>query len=353
VAAAARPAPYPRGVFVLELALAALALFVAGLIRDVRSFSNAVFLGLALALGALGAAEYLVGLPGERARLLVYALLAVVALGPFVAAIYLVLNGITMVRKEGVRLANLLTLLAGLAILTAVGVAVVAERADSLKLSLFSVDAVLVFGYVSFLFVSYAIYGFLYGRLVAYRRADFVVVLGSGLLDGRRVPPLLASRLERGRKVYERIAKRRGADPVLIVSGGKGGDEQVSEAQAMAGYLIERGFPASRVVLEDQSTNTEENILFSKAIMEESGPDVRCVIVTSSYHAFRAGIIARQAGVRGQVAGARTAGYYWPNAMLREFAAMFLHYKMINFGICALIFALPVAHDAIRLVTPN
>jgi len=263
-----------------------------------------------------------------------------------------VMNGITMVRKEGVSLANLLTLLAGLAILTMVGVAVVAERSDSLKLSLFSVDAVLVFGYVSFLFVSYAIYGFLYGRLAPYRRADFVVVLGSGLLDGVRVPPLLASRLERARKVYGRIAKRRGTDPVLIVSGGKGGDEQVSEARAMADYLLERGFPADRLVLEDQSTSTEENILFSKAIIEESGPDARCVIVTSSYHAFRAAIIARQADVRGQVAGARTAGYYWPNAMLREFAAVFLRYKVINFGICALIFVLPVAHDAIRLVTP-
>ncbi len=49
--------------FVLELALAAFALFVAGLIRDVRSFLNAIFLGLALALGALAAAQYLVGLP--------------------------------------------------------------------------------------------------------------------------------------------------------------------------------------------------------------------------------------------------------------------------------------------------
>jgi len=343
-------APYPRGVFVLELALAALALFVAGLIRDVRSFFNAIFLGLALALGALGAAQYLVGLPGERPRLVVLGLVALVAVGPFVAASYLLMNGITMVRKEGVSPANLLTLLAGLAILTVVGLAVAAERVHSVKLSLFSADAVLVFGYVSFLFVSYAIYGFFYGRLVPYRRADFVIVLGSGLLDGDRVPPLLASRLKRARKVHEKLANRRGLDPVLIVSGGKGSDEQLSEAAAMARYLIERGFPADRVILEDRSTNTEENVAFSQAIMEQSLPGARCVIVTSSYHAFRAGIIARKAGVRGQVASARTAGYYWPNAMLREFAAMFLGHKMINLGICALIVVLPVAYDAGRLV---
>lgn len=102
-------APYPRGVFALELALAALVLFVAGLIRDARSFFNAIFLGLALALGALGAAQYLVGLPGERPRLVVLGLIALVAVGPLVAASYLLMNGITMVRKEGVRPANLLT----------------------------------------------------------------------------------------------------------------------------------------------------------------------------------------------------------------------------------------------------
>jgi uncharacterized SAM-binding protein YcdF (DUF218 family) len=336
-------------VFALELALAALALFVASLIRDVRSFSNAVFLGLALALGALGAAEYLVGLPGERPRLLVLALLALVVLGPFIAAAYLVMNGITIVRKEGVRPANLLTLLAGVAIIAVIGLAAAAERVQSEKLSLFSVDVVLVFGYVSFLFVSYAVYGFLYGRLAVYRRADFVIVLGSGLLDGARVPPLLASRLKRGHRVYEKLASRRAADPFLIVSGGKGDDERISEAAAMAGYLVEHGFSASRVILEDQSRNTEENIAFSKAIMEQTRPGARCVIVTSSYHAFRAGIIARKAGVTGQVVSARTAGYYWPSAMLREFAAMFISHKMINFGICALIVVLPVAYETVRI----
>jgi uncharacterized SAM-binding protein YcdF (DUF218 family) len=337
-------------VFVFELALAALALFVAGLIRDIRSLSNAVFLGLALALGALGAAEYLVALPGEHTRLAVLALVLVVACGPFAVASYLVINGITMVRKEGVSPANLLPLLAGLAIITVVGLAVAAERVNSAKLSLFSADAVLVFGYVSFLFVSYAIYGFLYGRLARYRRAEFVIVLGSGLIDGGRVPPLLAGRLERGRAVYQRLSRRRGADPVLIVSGGKGSDEQITEAEAMARYLIERGFPADRVVLEDRSTSTEENIAFSQAIMEQLRPGARCVIVTSSYHALRAGIIARQAGVRGQVASAPTARYYRPSAMLREFAAIFLSHKLINFGICTLIIVGPVAYGAARHV---
>jgi uncharacterized SAM-binding protein YcdF (DUF218 family) len=342
------PASYPQEVFALDLAVVALAAFVVGMIHDTRSFSNAVFLGLALAFGALSLAERLAETPERSARLLLLALVLLVAAGPFVAAIYLVANGIMMVRREGARPVNLLSLLAGFAILTVLGLDFTADRAGSEKLSLFASATVLLCGYVSFLFVSYVIYAFIYSRLGVYRGADFVVVLGSGLKDGGRVPPLLASRLERARTVYETLVPGGAAGPVLIVSGGKGSDERVSEAEAMAGYLIERGFPAGRVVREDRSRTTEENIRFSKAIMDRSRPASRCVIVTSSYHAFRAAIIARRAGVNGQVTGAPTAAYYWPSAVLREFAAVFLRYKLVNFGIFALIVVLPLAYDAVR-----
>ena len=334
--------------FALELAAVALILFVAGVIRDTRSFSNAVFLGLGLALAALAFAERLADSPERPARLLLLALVLLVALGPFAAAVYLVSNGVTVARREGVRPATLLSLLAGLAIFTVIGLDVAAERAGSVKLSLFSAVTTLLFGYVSFLFVSYVIYAIIYGRLATGRRADFVIVLGSGLMDGGRVPPLLASRLDRGRAVYEAIAARGADGPVLIVSGGKGSDERVSEAAAMAAYLTERGFPADRIAREDQSRSTEENLLFSKAIMDRSRPDSRCVIVTSNYHVFRAAIIARRVGVDGQVTGAPTAGYYWPSAMLREFAAVFWSYRAVNFGVCALIVLLPLAYAAVR-----
>jgi len=89
-------------------------------------------------------------------------------------------------------------------------------------------------------------------------------------------------------------------------------------------------------------------LLFSKAIMDRSRPDSRCVIVTSNYHVFRAAIIARRVGVDGQVTGAPTAGYYWPSAMLREFAAVFWSYRAVNFGVCALIVFLPLAYTAVR-----
>jgi uncharacterized SAM-binding protein YcdF (DUF218 family) len=340
-------------VFVFELAAAALAVFLVGVIRDSRSFSNAVFLGLGLALGALGFAARLADTPDRPARLLILALLLLMILGPLLTAGYLVANGITVARREGARPATLLSLLAGVAIFAVIALDVAADRVGSVKLTLFTGVTTLVFGYVSFLLVSYVIYAFLYGRMAAAADldADFVVVLGSGLKAGRRVTPLLASRLERGREVYRALEAHGPPGPpgqMLILSGGKGGDEHLPEAEAMARYLTERGCPPGRLILEDRSRTTEENLTFSKAIMDQARPGSRCVIVTSNFHVFRSAIIARRLGVNGHVTGAPTAAYYWPTAMLREFAAVFVSYKLVNFGVCVLIVVLPLAYAGLR-----
>jgi len=343
------------GMVVVYLAVLLFGVFVVGVWRDPRSFRNAVLLGLCLALGALGAvgaAHQLPGAPGDLARILVVALGLFVALGPFLVASYLVLNGITMARRESIRPGNLLSLLAGLAMFALVGLMIFAiQRTQYEALDVFTLTTVLLSGYVSFLLLSYVSYAFVYGRITALRGADFVVVLGSGLIGGDRVPPLLASRLERGRQVYQALVARGKNSPMLIVSGGKGADERVSEAEAMARYLIERGVPPDSVMREDQSRTTEENLTFSRGIMERFRPRYRCIVVTSNYHVFRAAMLARRLGVNGQVTGARTAGYYWPSATLREFIAVFLRYKVVNLGICALIVVLPLAYigvDTIR-----
>lgn len=148
------------------------------------------------------------------------------------------------------------------------------------RLGILTGTAVLVVGYISFLFVCFAGYAFLYGRHRPRRGVDFAVVLGSGLIGCERVPPLLASQLPRGRAVYEKQAAR-GNPPVLITSGGQGPDEKLPESHAMANYLVERGFPEGHIEREDPSRTIEENLLFSKAIMERAKPDYHCVVATT------------------------------------------------------------------------
>jgi uncharacterized SAM-binding protein YcdF (DUF218 family) len=81
----------------------------------------------------------------------------------------------------------------------------------------------------------------------------------------------------------------------VIVSGGQGPDEPVSEARAMAQYLIEKGIDSSRILQEDKSMNTRENLSLSKKLIP--GADSRIIpvwIVTSNYHQYRAQKLARQ-----------------------------------------------------------
>lgn len=327
--------------------------FLAGVVREPRAFGNAVLLGLALALGALGLAERLANMPGRAGHLLLLALLLAVAVVPFAIGCYLVLNGITMIRRESLRPGNLLSMVAGAAIFVVIGLDVVAARAADIKLSLFATVANLAFGYVSFLLVSYVCYAFVYGLVARTGGADFVLVLGAGLGPGGQVPPLLASRLDRGHEIWASLNRRATeTGPLLIVSGGKGDDERVPEATAMAAYLVRRGFSADRLLLEERSRNTEENLLFSKAIMDQIQAGARCTIVTSDFHAFRAAMIARRLGIRGQVTGARVAGYYRPSGMLREFAAVFLRYWAVNLAICAVLVGVPVGYAALRYVVP-
>ncbi|MFD6812381.1 YdcF family protein, partial [Streptomyces anthocyanicus] len=253
-------------------------LFGVGVLRDRRRFGNAVYLGLAVTFLGLGLLSAVDRLPPGLTETVLVLLLLVLGLGPLVLAGLLCANGVEMVRKEGGRPANLLSLLAGLGILGVLGLMAAAVLTHSRVLGVVAVTLLLVLGYVSFLFACFVGYAFLYGRMRLRRDADFVVVLGSGLIGGRRVPPLLASRLDRGREVYERLAARgTGAPPLLITSGGRGPDEELPESHAMAGYLLERGFPEDRILREDRSRTTEENLLFSKEVMEAERPGAACV----------------------------------------------------------------------------
>lgn len=332
----------------IGLAAVAFALFAGGVAREPRSFGNAVLLGLTLAFGALGVVRHLAEDPGRPHRLLLDLILLVTAAGPFFVAGFLVANGVMMARRERPRPGNLLSFAAGLALFAVLGLTVAAERVGLFKVTLVTGVADLAFGYVSFLLVSYVLYGFVYSLLSPLSDgAHFVVVLGAGLKADGSVTPLLAKRLERAREAAAVLAAR-GPAPLIVVSGGKGDDEQLAEAAAMRAYLTDRGVSPDTILLEDRSRSTEENLRFSQVIMDQTKPDARCVIVTSNFHVFRTAMLARRLGIRGQVTGAPVAFYYWPTAMLREFAAVFLSYRLVNFGICALIVALPLAYAGLR-----
>ncbi|WP_244898639.1 YdcF family protein [Sporosarcina koreensis] len=82
---------------------------------------------------------------------------------------------------------------------------------------------------------------------------------------------------------------------ILVLSGGQGPDEGVSEGAAMRDYLVTRGLPEERLLVEDQSTSTYENLVNSKRLLPAGQSKV--TLITSDYHVARAGILAKRIGL--------------------------------------------------------
>lgn len=322
----------------LAFAPAAVLLLLFGLsvLRERRRVRNGIWLFLAIVAAVAGAVACVSAISLGLAALAVLLMTLLIPLLSLVLAGFLVLNGGTMLRREGRRPANLLSLGAGAGI---VGYVVLSGAADITEQPvLLAVTSAVraVLGYVSVQFACFLLYSFCYGMLPHRRKAEFIVVLGSGLVGGSRVPPLLASRLDKGLAVFQR-QRADGHDPVLITSGGQGPGEDVPEGRAMADHLLARGAPEDRLLVEDVSRSTEQNLRFSAELMRERNPAYRCLIVTNNYHVMRAARVARKEQVDGDVVGSPTARYFLPSATIREFVAVFLDHRALNFTACALL----------------
>lgn len=118
-------------------------------------------------------------------------------------------------------------------------------------------------------------------------------------------------------------------DTICIVSGGQGANEPFPEAKGMADYLTEHGIDEERILLEDKSTNTVENIKYSKALIKQSYDSVG--IVTNNFHVYRAVQIAKVQGVEGICGIAADSNLlYLPNNMLRECCGILKDWIMKN-----------------------
>lgn len=322
----------------LAAAVFCFGVFLVSFLLERRRLRNGFYLFFALAFLGLTLIALLASISRDAAAIVAFGLLALIPLTIVVLAVFLIGNGVTMLRREGRRPANLLSLAAGVGIVALIVFDFVVGQLGWAPLEAVrdSVDGIVA--YLSFLFVCFLLYSLVYGRIRGRRALDFVVVLGSGLLGGKNVPPLLAGRLERARRVLA-AEERKGRSPLLVTSGGQGPGEEVPESHAMADYLVERGVPRERIVLEDQSRTTRENLAFSAGLMRDRNPRYRCVVVTNNFHVLRAALLARKVKVNGQVIGAPTAWYFWPSATLREFAAILVDHRVFNGIICAVIIA--------------
>lgn len=235
--------------------------------------------------------------------------------------------GIISIKRERFSIAHSISIIFGIGIWSVFGVVYLLTNRTRLSIIISSILVLVVFAavYVSFTFTAFLIYSQLYTLIPKNKNCDFIIIHGAGLAGGYRVTPLLARRLDKGIEVFKHSKER----AKIIVSGGQGNDEKVSEAFAMKMYLLEKGISEDSIITEDKSTTTLENMEFSKKIMDEMSKDYRCIFVTNNYHVFRTGTYARKVGLKAEGVGCKTAFYYWPNAFIREYIAIMIKYKLI------------------------
>lgn len=120
---------------------------------------------------------------------------------------------------------------------------------------------------------------------------NVIVVLGCKV-NGTKPSRMLRRRLD---TAYEAMEKN--PETLCIVSGGQGDNEKVSEASAMKQYLLDKGADEIRIIVEDKSTSTYENIKYSLEILDEKGMSHDMTIITDGFHQYRASLIAKAQGV--------------------------------------------------------
>ncbi len=141
---------------------------------------------------------------------------------------------------------------------------------------------------------------------------EAALILGAQL-NGSSISRLLRYRLECGIEFANRYP-----DTYLIVSGGKGNNEHISEAKAMKQYLIDHDIEEYRILIEDRSKNTRENLLYSKKIMKQN--HIASVsIITNDFHMFRANYLAHSQGINSYRYPAKSDFDLSFNFYIREF----------------------------------
>ena len=302
--------------------------------KDNRSLWNPALLVIEVLFLYLSIANVFFSFGYENAHLVVIAGFLLIPIIIVFSGIFLIFNGFILLKKEGFSKANLLSPIMGIVIL--LFFVFMWIRAGFVTTDynhwinipvVFIIYTYIIFG---FAFVGFMMYSCVYLWLPKKQHYDFIIIHGAGLLDGERVTPLLKRRID---KAVQAFQQSKNPHIRLIASGGQGSDEKISEAQAMYNYLVKNtDVPKEAIILEEKSTTTYENLLFSKEIGEQLVENPRFLFVTNDYHVFRTSTYARQIGMQGDGLGCSTASYYIPSAFIREYVAMCVKMKKLFIG---------------------
>lgn len=269
-----------------------------------------------------------------------------------VVCILLGISNIQLMRKEGYRLHNALSLL--MAVLYIGGTLITVWFSEGAlsriltPLGLADHPSFLVIGfalplflvvmlcYFECIFAGAAILGWIAAKTTPKYDKDFIIILGCSIDKRGGLLPLLRGRVNRAIRFAWEQEIASGKPLLYVPSGGQGPNECMSEGSAMGFYLMTHGAEDYEVFPEKLSKNTWENLCFSKKIIDEKKPNAKVAFATTNYHILRSGILANRAGLDAEGIAGDTKWYFWPNGFIREFFGILAMHKQVHLSFALL-----------------
>lgn len=264
-----------------------------------------------------------------------------VALSPFmlILAVLLAVSNIWLIRHEGFRPVNTL------------GIIFAVLWASGTVFTLFPLAFTPLYRIVTYticyfecMFIATVTASYLAAKYKPPFDRDYIIILGCAIRSDGTPTPLLKARADSALDFELEQFDKTGKHAVFVPSGGQGEDEVVSESESMANYLVSRGVDPARILREDKSVNTMQNMQFSKEVIERDCGDIKdkkIAFATTNYHVFRGYILAKKNGFEAKGISAKTKFYFFPNAFLREFIGLLVDQKfkhLIYIAIVLLLF---------------
>lgn len=150
-------------------------------------------------------------------------------------------------------------------------------------------------------------------------QVDYLIILGAGL-NGDQLSWTLWERVDKGLRILQDNKEMK-----VVVSGGQGPGEWITEAEAMQRYLVEQGITKERILKEETSTSTMENFRYSRVLLEQQpnyDPTEPVFVITNDFHMLRSKLLARRNGINPVGVPSPTPWYLRPNVYLREYFAV-------------------------------
>lgn len=352
--------PVPVSVPALILSLDAAAMVIMAVLlrnslkKTLYSYTNVVLVGAELFAAVLAVQQIYILIAGFPGGSVLETLIAFprrfsyFAVGPIMlVSLAVCVSNVSLIRHEGACLSNVLGLLLGAFYIgCTVALYFLGEHMstrfsgnDVLRLidTSFSMFLLAMLCYFECVFAGACVMGYITATHVPAYDKDYIVILGCSIDPRGGLLPLLKGRVNRAIRFAWEQEVATGKPCLYVPSGGQGPNEVMSEGSAMELYLLSRGAEDYEVFPEKKSTNTYENLLFSKRIIDSLKPGAKIAFATTNYHIFRSGLLAREAGFDAEGIAGDTKWYFWPNGFVREFFAILVMKKKRHLAVAVVL----------------